>query len=62
MLKLQTFFEIDYQLASGVEQRVIVEGAAFTGEEIMAYFISLRRFEVSKIDLAALHEQVSGSA
>jgi hypothetical protein len=51
MVKLQELFEQDFQKTSGEEQRLIVEGAAFA---LTAYCISLRGFEVSKIDLAAL--------
>jgi hypothetical protein len=53
MLKLQALFEEDYHLATGVERRMIVEGAAFAET---AYCISLRGFEVPKVDLAGLRE------
>jgi hypothetical protein len=53
MLKLQELFERDYQESSGEERRKIVEGATFA---LIAYCISLRGFEVPKIDLAALRE------
>jgi hypothetical protein len=53
MLKLQELFERDYQESSGEERQKIVEGATFA---LIAYCISLRGFEVPKIDLAALRE------
>lgn len=53
MLKLQDLFEQDYQQTGGEERRKIVEGATFS---LTAYCISLRGFEVPKIDLAALRE------
>jgi hypothetical protein len=53
MLRLQEIFEQDYHASSGAGRRFIVEAAAFAET---AYCISLRGFEVSKIDLAALRE------
>lgn len=53
MLKLQELFERDYRETSGEERRKIVEAATFA---LIAYCISLRGFEVPKIDLAALRE------
>jgi hypothetical protein len=51
MLKLQEILEQDYQSSSGAGRRIVVEAAAFVE---MAYCISLRGFELPKIDLAAL--------
>jgi hypothetical protein len=48
MLKLQEYFETDYQESTGVQRRRIVEAAVFAET---SYCISLRGFEVPKMDL-----------
>jgi hypothetical protein len=53
MLKLQEYFETDYQMSTGIQRRRIVEAAVFAET---SYCISLRGFEVPKMDLGGLRE------